>query len=77
MTIIAKSLYKFLLFMEGIEGLKEQNKTSPISQVINNISSRIDKVFNKKLGIRNFFNCKWRLDKCEELNRVQELTDDN
>ena len=63
--------------MERIEGLKEQDKTSPIFQVINNISSRIDKVFNKKLEIRNFFNCKWRLDKCEEPNRVQELTDDN
>lgn len=63
--------------VEEISNLdNKSDKTSHIFQVTNNLSSRIKEVFCKSPEIINSFWYKWRLDKCEIPNRVQEITDD-
>lgn len=66
--------------MEEIEKINKSEKMgethSWISQFTDNLSSRIREVFWKSPEIINSFWYKWRLDKCEIPNRVQEITDD-
>lgn len=66
--------------MEEMEKIKNPEKSdetsSRISRFTGKLSSRIKDIFYGKLEIRDYFDYRWRLDKCETPDRVQEITDD-
>jgi len=54
----------------------DKKKTSHMSQILSGFSDRIKDAFNKTPKIEAFWNVKWRLDKCESLDRVQKIKED-
>ncbi len=65
--------------MENLDNIKKTNnkKTSHIHQLKQTFSSRFEEVLHRKPEILNAFWQKWRLDKCENPDRVQEILDDD
>ena len=63
--------------IEKIKNSEKSGKTpSRISQMKESFLSRFEEVLHRKPEILNAFWQKWRLDKCETPDRVQEITDD-